>query len=1254
MANSSVENDLRKYFRDFEQHSLRALLWAAAEGRTSRRELSILAASIAEALKVHDVRPRARRVGSTDLEAILHDARDLCRTIGFADDFELPDPNHVVRWSIGDSRFRIDPGLNEDPVGAFAALERLSILDDEAVRAVGFGVADLMELALRSMDRQLGRLAPTWNSDAGDREHGSPSISSSEFEVARRYFPGGILADRQIERVLDSCANPERARRALDFATAPAAELSSDLTATLPFWDGVMAITFNGHRTFVPSSLMLEGLVQAAARLAARLDRRKSYRSRRLDLARAALGLAFGELDNDVIFPVDIGTERPVLVVRPDERHLLVLDVICGATEGRMSKEWQAAATSLRTVNSETVWTSPIGPLLVPSDAEIVLLIIADYPYRVAIDTSTEPIAVSLKDIQYVLGDVEDSLEVWEFLAEVVDPPRIERMVAPGLPELYKLWHVTGSLNPDYAIAQDAGIGWSTFLDYWDESATWESFNTVLAEAGLHSRNHSWRREIVRTHEAYFWSRNPKHLTIVRTEPDLIIEVPLADLGPLDIQIVADFASTLSTASEQLKPFRRALGARGTGLRIFIEANAARPEARQLDRDDAWIGGASSRSPRPTAIIRFDFHLLALFAAFPEEARHLLAMALGQVLSELGVSRRLSTESINAWKNWDGAFRVVTTESAPQRPFTAARTTKIYDTARVQRELSDRLRAQGLITGSFAGSEAIQICDIHVTSALYSMLVDEIATHDRFLLLVRGASEVGAAMGEHRRRSIELRKGLEAPWADDLRMEESVGSEELAKWVRAVQLVLELSLRGEGGGQRAVGRIDWARLLAIADTMFEISQMRSHASFLLEPFEIDIDDGRVAMRLGGPSVYSVAAFDVLRRLLQLRPVVQDGDPSQGNSLEDEAHEETTNVYDRLVQSMTRDGEPDDVPFISLMKHAQVPMELRAVDEAMREHLGTGYDAILATLRTAGSWPRDPGREFAVVKTVDLVHDVHEWSRLPTEEIRAAIDMLTLRAANLRSEAEGGLYPYWHVERRKFRCTTRPFLELDVGAIWVVPELATGAQRVLARYLFDGRVPWPDPPEMLSRRLRKYRETQNRRLEQLAEERLKESGFIARRGLKPWKLRQVGIPMLDSVGEIDVLVADNLRRRLWVIEAKDPEEPFSLHELWSGAEEFWKHYVAQMRRKVIGVAEVCDELVAFLGASPGDDWVVNPLFLTSRIELAAFDSRIDVAPFVTLEDVVEMLQNDSPPMKGFFIPGWADRLFDRSPDSDGVN
>lgn len=1150
----------------------------------------------------------------------------------------------LIRWNAGGRRFRIDPGLYEDPVGTFAELERLSILDDEAVRTVGFGVADLAEVALRAMDRALVRLEEIWRLDTEIENEQAWSITASEYEHARRRFPGSAVADHDVDRVLGSCANPEQARRALEFATARGTALSKDVGPTLPQWRGIMAVTIGNRRTFVPSSLMLEGLDGAAVRLAARLERRKQYRSRRLDLARGVLGLAARELDNDVLFPVDIGTERPVVVVRPDERHLVAIDVVAGASENRLTDEMRAAAVSLRSIDRRTIWTSPIGGLSVPDDAEVVRLIVVDAGHRPIIDTAFQPVTVALAELVHVIGRVEDSVELWEFLAEVVGPPRIERMLAPGLPELWDLWRGTGTLNPDFVRADEALVGGSTGLDLWAESARWEMFDSVLAEAGRHSSRHVCRRRVVDDHEAHLWRREPRHLTIIRTDPSLILEVPLDDLGPLDVQIVAEFASVLSTAAEQLEPFRRAVERCRSPLQILIEANAVRPAASELDRDDPWIGADSSQSPIPIAVIRFDFHLFALFASSADRARHLVAMALDQVLRGIGTPKSLAAECADAWRDWEGAFRAVAGESAPTRPFVAPRTVRPYDTARVRRQLSDRLRSQGLGLGSYRDDAAIQFCDRHITANLYSILVDEIATYARMELLVRGASETGAAVGDHRRRSLHVRAGLGAPWGDSLRIDESVGSRALANWVRAVQLVLELSLRSVGAGRRTVGRTDWGRLLAVADSLLDISQMRAQARFFGAPFKIDIDDGRVSMRLGPSAEYELAAFDVFRRLFQLRPDELDGIAPSDGLINDGRPTEEGLVYENLVQSMDGDRDHADSPFESLIGQPDVPGELRAVDSAMRDYIGTGFDGILATLRSAGSWRRDPGLEHAVVNLTYFIRDVCEWSAVPTSEVRAAIGLLTLRAGDLRSEAEADTYPYWHVERRRFRSATRPFLVVDDGEIWIIPELAIAAQRVLARYLSDGRLPWPDLPEPLRRAFRRYREVQNHELAQLAAERLNSAGFLARRGLRPAKLRKAGVPLPDSVGEIDVLVADNSRRRLWVIEAKDPEEPFTPHELWSGAEEFRRHHVAQLQRKTEGVAAARDELVGFLGARRGV-WAVNPLFLTSRVELAAFDSCLD-APFVVLEDVAELLGEQEPPERGLFVPKWAQTVLGR--------
>ena len=49
-----------------------------------------------------------------------------------------------------------------------------------------------------------------------------------------------------------------------------------------------------------------------------------------------------------------------------------------------------------------------------------------------------------------------------------------------------------------------------------------------------------------------------------------------------------------------------------------------------------------------------------------------------------------------------------------------------------------------------------------------------------------------------------------------------------------------------------------------------------------------------------------------------------------------------------------------------------------------------------------------------------------------------------------------------------------------------------------------------------------------------------------------------------------------------------------------------------------------------------------LFVTSRVELAAFDDRVPFL-FAVFDDCVELLQCTDPPSAGFFVPKWAARL-----------
>ncbi len=295
--------------------------------------------------------------------------------------------------------------------------------------------------------------------------------------------------------------------------------------------------------------------------------------------------------------------------------------------------------------------------------------------------------------------------------------------------------------------------------------------------------------------------------------------------------------------------------------------------------------------------------------------------------------------------------------------------------------------------------------------------------------------------------------------------------------------------------------------------------------------------------------------------------------------------------------------------------------------------------MLAVLKTAGSWPTSRGLEYATVGPDELARSAADWSCLPLNETSAAVRLLTLRPEDLRAEG----IQYWLTEKRKYRATTRPLIEAAEGCMWIVPELATGTLSVLTRYMFDGRLPWPDLPGSLRSVLERARQAQNKHMERLLEGQVRDKGYLVCRGLTPWKARKRGLVMAPGVGEIDLLVADPAHRRLWVIEAKDPEEPFAPHELWSGASEFRTRYAYQLQKKAVWASSALQALLPVLfDLEVSDGWGVHALFVTSRVELAAFDERVPF-PFVVFDDCLELLQSTGPPRGGLFVPDWAARL-----------
>jgi hypothetical protein len=1209
-----------------------ALLWAAAQNPITRRWLPTIIAGATAAFR--DQVDGGAPAGPADLPALLEAVRSSYPSLGLVEDFIPANPRQIVRWRSGDNRWRIDPGLIEDPIGIMKGLDIVSILDDEVVDALGFGIADLQELALRYMDRRLSRLEECWAQESPEFLK-LDAATSTEHELALLSIPGSAEAEAEVDSVLRACASPEQAERALAFATVRADRLKVSAKALTPLWGETLAIQIGRRRSFVPSSLVLEGLDATANRVADRLSRRRNYRDRRQNLAKARLGEALRQTDADVLYPVDSTGSRSAVLLRTGNRHGVVLDVVSSGSLRRIERDAETAKESLSSFRVGEPWVTPVGPIVLPEESEVMRLVVVDGPGRTVIDTAHRPLMIGLGDLCDVVGKVEDAVELWEFLSEVTSPPMIGRMASPGLPELWELWKENGTFNPNGFEVEKAAVGWETELQCWNEAAEWEPFDRALASAGLPSSAHSTRRAVDGSHDAQVWSlREPRHMRLIHVDPDLVVEAPLDDLGPLDPELVVNFAGMFLLAVDHLPAFRTAVAASGAGLRIAVLVNSEPPESDAWTEETAWVTIAGWVEPTPCIEFGCDYRLLVLLAHDAKAAVPIIGEAIGQGLKSIGVSEQVADGAIEAWRTWRTPFRTEFTDSAPKRPFQFARSIRPYDTARVRHDLARHLKAKEFLPGTYDGDEAVQMCDGSISPALLSIFMKEIKTLDKAAMLNLAANEIGAMHAERRRDALMLRSSMLTDWANERRYSASVGEDAAAKRTRASQLACELILGSSDGGSGTADRIDWAHLLAITGAMLDIATLRSQSRLGLQEMELVIDEQYgMSIFANGESSLDILRFDVFRRLLPMRPSEDEG---QSEPLDDD---ERDAVYRETMQAIGGESPQESVPFESLIQHPDCPDGLRQVDHVMQLHLGTGFDAILATLRTAGSWDREGQSEFAVVPTEVLAQDAASWSKEPLSAIKAAISLLTLRSQDLVEEGN----PYWLVDKRRFRLTTRPFMETRSGNIRIIPELATAVQNVFARYFVDGRLPWPDVPNEVLLAMRRYRQGQNRQLEQMAEEMAQQAGFAARRGLTPAKAAKMGVSIPSGVGEIDLLVADAASRRLWVIEVKDLQEPFAPHEMWSGVEEFVTRYVPQLEKKVQAVSVVMADLLNVLGVEPTGEWSVEPLFVTSRVVLAAFDIRI-AAPFVVVDDLVELLQSPERHTAGLFIPTWAMRVF----------
>jgi len=310
------------------------------------------------------------------------------------------------------------------------------------------------------------------------------------------------------------------------------------------------------------------------------------------------------------------------------------------------------------------------------------------------------------------------------------------------------------------------------------------------------------------------------------------------------------------------------------------------------------------------------------------------------------------------------------------------------------------------------------------------------------------------------------------------------------------------------------------------------------------------------------------------------------------------------------------------PFTSI-EQLDVPKRMLIADGFLKDHFGFGLNALSAVMGTAVNW-NDPDDEVRIVGKAELAEQAIEWSKVPTAEILAAMRGLMLAKNVLRKDR----VEYWELESRSYRLAIRPLVEISEDEVLLIPWLIHRCQDVFLIYMSDGRIPWP--PTELTEKVRNafiwYRQLMNEELERDVDDIAQGLGFATKTRVIEKEAAAVG---LHVEGEIDALIGDVSRKRLWVCEVKDPQAGTSYSAIASGLRKFLgpKGYIQKLidRHQEISV-NVAGALRLLKVDAESNGWEVRRLMLTRRTEAAAFayDRRV---PFLVVSDLIKELDSD---------------------------
>jgi hypothetical protein len=1154
-AGSDRNGPLQQALSRFSRASLLALLDAASCSPSASHRLPSIGFIFSKLLTVSEGIEVAQ---ASDLESLLEVCRRVEPHLETVEDYLPSDGRLDVRTRWGNRLLRLMPGSLERPI---AMIERARLVanctDSVLIGRLGFGLTDACDLVLTHVDGACTVMASEWVTRA---EYPRAPTALSDDEVTKA---SQILS---VATSLAKCAQPDRAARALEWATTKAPKYAP-VGGQASF--GTSLRIRNGDGTVVPIPIgfwieALDTIINELAGIAAETDAR--VESRFHADSSAELTRLLRRLNRPIRrnLPVPSGG-RIHSGVAFDRNSIVVLDlastlgVVDTQDAEERLEEFKADARDIVRVHV----TSTSGHLIMSQGIG-----------------AERVVATTLDDVSWIVERcLKEPDDFFLFFKEFVDHPNVREVLTLETINAFEHWRANGKcLFQQGAQYHFALLAFHQGDKEWIEAARRTPLESALLRLGL-SRIAKWDVASIKNDAA------DAMLGYIPTGPAWLVRVanPVVGIHCFDGSTPAESRQLLLSLAQGIL-WRID---KSTRVGALIEAAVGEQalkiwfEPRPLDAVEPVIRFLCWDGDR--VLLGFDERLEEYCHAHSTKVELVIGEALAVALAQRGGER--TTGFLAAWADAPAGFQMNAAAlpvGSNQLPEPQGFNQAMESAA--SRTLATRLKDAGIEPREYVGRDATQLETLTICPNLLEMLAEVMAPFDAIALLEHALNQLERALCD-----AHVKK-LKRDWDDQFpvigydslkrHMSEERGAFML---VRSIRVVVEEVVRRPPAGNEKPLHFDWLRILGVAD-LYAQSGTRSETNhYGLVPMKTTIS----------------AMYDVEQR-------------EAGDSLLDNA---------AFHESKIRAGALPATETVTIK-------DLEPVAISMHEGEGFRPETVGLVLETISAWNVDPARAFATCSVDELIDACyHNRGReVERDEIRAAVAALSLNRADLDDE----VLQHWEQERRKARLMTKPIVVGPDGRLRLLPWQANATWRVFQGYLAEGRCMWPAGglSERFQKSLETFRDQRNRELERLVARKFKQVTPLVRANVKKAKVLGLTVDEWGNVGEIDCLAVDAPRRVVWVAEAKDLFMPFSPATMRRSYEKYFepeKGYVTKLLKKTAMIERHLSKVLrAFECDALDGEWRVLPVMVTRRVEPSGF-ARVSAVPFCHVDQVVDFVQ-----------------------------